>query len=92
MIVGSAAMSRVPENTLWLPIHGTSRLGLALTLWRRRGARGRFLLSGGATPAPLAVFCLVVAFVVAFIAFILVIVVVVIFVIVANVLVSDLGF
>ena len=66
-------MSRVPENTLWLPIHGTSRVGLASTLWRRRGARGRFLLSGGATPAPLVVFLFVALFIVV-IAFVVVIV------------------
>ena len=80
-------MPRVPENTLWLPIHRTSCVGLAPTLWRRRGARGQFLLSGGATPAPLVVFLFVALFIVV-IAFVVVVVVVV----VANVVVSDLCF
>ena len=43
------------------PIHGMSRVGLAPTLWRSRGACGCFLLSGGATPALLAVFLFVVS-------------------------------
>ena len=60
-----------------------SRVGLAPTLWRRRGARGRFLCSGGATPAPLVVFCFAALFVVAF---------VVVVVVVADVVVSDLRF
>ena len=61
-----------------------SRVGLAPTLWRRRGACGCFLLSGSTTPSPLVVFLFASLFVA--------VVVSVVVIVCADVLISDLSF